>query len=219
MQLNDSLRHQIQASLQHRERLSAASGGLRRAAVAVAVVEEGTGANLPGIASPAGWSTNAALLLTRRSAGLRNHAGQWALPGGSIDPGESAAEAALRELREEVSLVVPADAILGMLDDFTTRSGFVITPVVLWAGAARQLVADGSEVASIHRMPVSEFMRGDAPLLDPVEDSPHPALRMPVGETWIAAPTGAILFQFREICIAGRETRVAHYEQPLFARR
>ena len=95
----------------------------------------------------------------------------------------------------------------------------MITPVVVWAGAARVLVPNLAEVASIHRIPVLELMREDAPLLDALEDSEHPALRMPVGSTWIAAPTAAVLYQFRELCIAGRPTRVAHYEQPLFARR
>lgn len=49
--------------------------------------------------------------------------------------------------------------------------------------------------------------------------SVHPVLRMPVGDSWIAAPTAAILYQFRELCIGGRPTRVAHFEQPLFARK
>jgi 8-oxo-dGTP pyrophosphatase MutT (NUDIX family) len=219
MKLNDHLRHLVQAFLRNHDRLATESGQLRRAAVALALVEEGRGANLPGIRSPTAWSTNAALLLTRRAAGLRKHPGQWALPGGSVDPGETVEEAALRELREEVGLVVTADRILGILDDFTTRSGFVVTPVVVWVGIAHDLIAGEAEVSSIHRIPVSEFMRDDAPWLDPVEDSVHPALRMPVGDTWIAAPTGAILYQFREVCVAGRSTRVAHFEQPMFARR
>ena len=94
-----------------------------------------------------------------------------------------------------------------------------MTPVVVWAGAAPALRADPGEVASIHRIPVNEFMRADAPLLDAIGDSAHPVLRMPVGQHWIAAPTAAVLYQFRELCIAGRPTRVAHFEQPLFARK
>jgi hypothetical protein len=120
---------------------------------------------------------------------------------------------------EEVGLQLDAGAVLGRLDDFATRSGFVITPVVVWAGAARQLVASPGEVASIHRIPLSEFLRPDAPRLEAIEGSEHPVLRMPVGERWIAAPTAAVLYQFREVCIAGRHTRVAHFEQPLFARK
>jgi 8-oxo-dGTP pyrophosphatase MutT (NUDIX family) len=194
-------------------------GEHRHAAVAVALCEEGSGAQLPGIATPAGWSDAAALILTRRSATLGKHPGQWALPGGRVDEGESPSEAALRELAEEVGLFLPATAVLGELDDYRTHSGFVITPVVVWAGAARELTPNAAEVASIHRIPVREFMRADAPLLEPSEDPARPVLRMPVGHSWIAAPTAAVLYQFREVCIAGRATRVAHFEQPLFARR
>ena len=77
------------------------------------------------------------LLITRRATGLRRHSGQWALPGGSREPGESVEETALRELREETGVVVAPDEVLGVLDDFATRSGFLITPVVVWGGPAR----------------------------------------------------------------------------------
>ncbi len=187
------------------------------AAVALALVDEGHGADLPGLPRHTAWSTQAALLLTRRASHLRRHAGQWALPGGRIDAGETPEQAALREMAEEVNLPLDASAILGRLDDFVTRSGFVITPVVVWAGAARQLTPNPAEVASIHRIPVAEFLRTDAPLLAREAHSEHMVLRMPVGSGWIAAPTAAILYQFREVCIEGRPTRVAHFEQPAFA--
>lgn len=109
--------------------------------------------------------------------------------------------------------------MLGTLDDYATRSGFVITPVVLWAGEAAQLRPHPAEVASVHRIPVREFMRADAPLLDAPEEPGRPILRMPVGHSWIAAPTAAVLYQFREVCLSGRATRVAHFDQPPFARR
>ena len=219
MRCDDSLRQHIQRHLSAFELRPAAPGTHRLAAVAVAVAEEGDGARLDGIAAPTAWSDEAALILTRRALGLRNHADQWALPGGRIDAGESAEQTALRELAEEVGLALDPGAVLGRLDDFVTRSGFVITPVVVWAGPARALVANAAEVASIHRIPVSEFMRTDAPWLDREGQGEEPVLRMPVGATWIAAPTAAVLYQFRELCIAGRATRVAHFEQPLFARR
>lgn len=219
MQLSPSLRAQIARNLAACSVHSLLVGERRAAAVALTIVEEGWGANLPGFAQPAAWSTRAAVLLTRRAAGLRNHPGQWALPGGSVDAGETPEEAALRELQEEVGLRLDRAAVLGRLDDFVTRSGFAITPVVVWGGAAPVLVENAAEVASIHRIPLEEFMREDAPLLDAIEDSEHPVLRMPVGQHWIAAPTAAFLYQFREVCIAGRATRVAHFEQPLFARR
>ena len=134
-----------------------------------------------------------------------------------MDQGESAEQTALRELSEEVGLQLTPAHVLGRLDDFATRSGFVMTPVVVWAGAARKLTANPAEVASIHRIPVTEFLRADAPILDTVPDTEHPVLKMPVGEHWIAAPTAAILYQFRELCVLGRQTRVAHFEQPAFA--
>ncbi len=189
----------------------------RAAAVALAVTDAGHGPDLPGFPVSTAWSSTAALVLTRRAGKLRNHAGQWALPGGRIEAGESAEEAALRELYEEVGLQLSPSAVLGRLDDFSTRSGFVMTPVVLWAGAARGMRANPDEVAAIHRIPVEEFLRPDAPMLETMEGSVHPVLRMPVGDKWIAAPTAAILYQFREVCILGRQTRVAHFEQPTFA--
>ena len=187
------------------------------AAVALAIIDEGHGADVPGLPQHASWSTQAALLLTRRATQLRSHAGQWALPGGRIDTGETAEQAALREISEEVNLQLDASAILGRLDDFVTRSGYVMTPVLVWAGAARRLTPNPDEVASIHRIPVAELLRPDAPMLDQEAHSEQMVLRMPVGDSWIAAPTAAILYQFREVCLEGRATRVAHFEQPRFA--
>ena len=191
--------------------------GRRRAAVVVAVTEAGLGAEVQGTPVHAQWSDATALLLTRRAAGLSAHAGQWAMPGGRIDGAETPEQAALRELAEEVGLPLSPDAICGRLDDYATRSGYVITPVVVWAGAARELTPNPAEVASIHRIPASEMLRDDAPLLNHVKGAEHPVLRMPVGERWIAAPTAAFIYQFREWCLLERDTRVAHFDQPVFA--
>lgn len=194
-----------------------ATGGRRRAAVALAICHAGHGADVPGLPVHARWSDAPALLLTRRAQGLRQHAGQWALPGGRLDPGETPEAAALRELGEEVGLVLDGTAVLGRLDDYATRSGYVITPVVVWAGAGDGLAPHPAEVASIHRIPVAELLRADAPLLNRPRGSEHPVLRMPIGERWIAAPTAAFLYQFREVLVRGLDTRVAHFDQPFFA--
>ncbi len=197
------------------ERVSGDGG--RAAAVAVAIADEGFGADLAGMPRHSSWQSNAALLLTRRSSKLRNHAGQWAFPGGRLDHGESAEETALREMHEEIGLKLPPSAILGRLDDFATRSGFVITPVVIWAGSQAIFSPNAHEVESIHRIPVAELLRADAPLLDPGPEEGRPVLRMPIGDDWIAAPTAAILYQFREVCVLGKATRVGHFDQPAFA--
>ena len=214
---DDALRATIAARLRGFDRHTRDLGGHRHAAVAVAVTDEGLGADLPGLPQPAVWSERSSLVLTRRAQTLRAHAGQWALPGGRIDAGESPEQAALRELEEEVALALGADAVLGRLDDFETRSGYVITPVVVWAGPARAMRPNPAEVESIHRIPIDEFMRADAPILEPTDDPARPVLKMPVAGQWIAAPTAAVLYQFREVCIAGRSTRVAHFDQPTFA--
>lgn len=218
MECNDVLKGQIRARLAGFEVRSAGQpDDHSHAAVAITVADEAHGADLPGLDSHSEWQNRAALILTRRSSKLRNHPGQWALPGGRIDPGESPEQTALREMAEEVDLQLDETAVLGRLDDFVTRSGFVMTPVVIWAGPGCELQANPDEVDSIHRIPVPEFLREDAPKLSKVAKGEHPVLRMPVGRTSIAAPTAAILFQFREVCMLDRATRVAHYEQPRFA--
>lgn len=214
---DERLRRQLAQRLGVFERRALGGAEADRAAVAVTLVEQGLGADLPGFPRHAAWSDQAALVLTRRALHLKRHAGQWALPGGRIDAGETADAAALRELREEVGLEIEPSGVLGLLDDFATRSGYVITPVVVWGGAARALTPNPAEVRSVHRIPVAEFMRDDAPILERLEGSEHPVLKMPVGANWIAAPTAAVIYQFCELCFAGRATRVAHYEQPRFA--
>ena len=173
---------------------------LRSAAVAVCVLER---------------RDEPCLLLTKRAAGLRNHSGQWALPGGSRDPGESAEDTALRELREETGVTAGAADVLGTLDDYATRSGFLITPVVVWGGPVRTLVRQPSEVARIHVIPLADFDR--PPELLRIPESPAPVLRLPLGGDHVYAPTGAIIHQFCQLALHGLTTRVAHFEQPVFA--
>jgi len=217
---DDSLRDTLRARLAAwpRQAIAAADApGHRRAAVVLAIADAGHGAALSGLPRHRRWSHEAALLLTRRTRQLQRHAGQWSLPGGRLDDGEAALHAALRELHEEVGLALPAANVLGALDDYATRSGFVITPFVAWTDGAAQLAPAAAEVASVHRVELTELLREDAPLLDPPhEDNVHPVLRMPLGHDWVAAPTAALLYQFREVCLLGRPMRVAHFDQPRF---
>ena len=192
-------------------------GDLRRAAVAVVICDLARGADVAGLPQFDTHQTTAALLLTKRSSKLRRHAGQWALPGGRVDPGETTEQAAMREMREEVGLELSDKDIIGKLDDFTTRSGYVMSPIIFWAGVLPELSLNYDEVDSAHRIPISEFDRSDAPMLSHSNHGDAPVLRMPIGDTWIAAPTAAILLQFREVCMHGKQTRVSHYDQPEFA--
>ncbi len=156
-----------------------------------------------------------AFLLTRRAETLRRHAGQWALPGGRTDPGESAPDAARRELAEELGLALGPDAVLGLLDDYATRSGFVITPVVLWVDGADDLTPNPAEVGEVHRVPVADL--DVEPRFLTIPESDAPVIRLPLFDGFLHAPTAAVLHQFREVVLHGRPTRVAHYEQPVFA--
>lgn len=217
MQRDDALRQTLQHALQSHPAQALDATGLRRAAVVLAVVDAGLGADLPGFPTHTAWRNDAAFLLTRRAARMNRHAGQWALPGGRIDEGETAQAAALRELHEELGLQLHPSAVLGTLDDYTTRSGYVITPFVVWAGAAPTLQPDAAEVAGAHRIPLTELLRSDAPILDPPHAGhQHAVLRMPLGDEWVAAPTAAILYQFAQQCLRGRPQRVSHFDQPRF---
>jgi 8-oxo-dGTP pyrophosphatase MutT (NUDIX family) len=177
---------------------------LKRAAVAIVLV------------GAADAQDETALLLTRRAAGLRAHRGQWALPGGRCDERETVEQAALRELREELGLGLgPAD-ILGMLDDYPTRSGYLITPVVVWAAASSEMSPNPNEVASVHRIVLGDIERADAFDFVAIPESNRRVIRFRNGDHFIHAPTAALIYQFREV-LAGRDTRVAELEQPVFA--
>ena len=157
----------------------------------------------------------AAFLLTRRAATLRGHPGQWALPGGRTDPGEAPGASARRELAEELGLVLDADAELGLLDDYATRSGYLITPVVLWAGIEPVLRPNPVEVAEVHRVPLDVI--DVKPRFVTIAESDAPVIQLPILARLVHAPTAAVLHQFREVVLHGRSTRVAHFEQPVFA--
>lgn len=175
-------------------------------------VDPGTLTGLVG-----GTAGGPAFLLTRRTGRLNRHAGQWALPGGRVDPGEDALAAARRELHEELGLALDEGTVLGQLDDYPTRSGYVIRPFVLWGGADPPLVPDPIEVASVHRISLRELCRSDSPRLVRIEESDRPVIQIPIGGDLIHAPTGAVLYQFRLAALEGDPAPCDHFEQPVFA--
>jgi len=177
--------------------------GLKRAAVAIALTESEDG-------------EGTTFLLTRRAATLRAHAAQWALPGGRCDEGETQAQAALRELHEELGVGLGEGDVLGLLDDYPTRSGYLITPVVVWVGISAEIVPNPAEVASVHRIALDDIERGDVFSFTTIPESARRVIRFRHAGQHIHAPTAALIYQFAEV-LAGRTTRVAELEQPVFA--
>ena len=203
VRLDSALRERIRRHLEAHEREQTDLRNRGHAAVALTLVADDL--------------DRPCFVLTRRNPQLRRHAGQWALPGGRIDPGESAEEAALRELDEEIGLAVSDSSVLGCLDDYPTRSGFVITPVVVWGGSPAEFDPNPEEVAEAFRVPIAELDRPGVPRLRSIPESDRPVISIPLLGSNIHAPTAAILYQLREVAIWGRGTRVAHFEQPVFA--
>jgi len=193
-------REEVAAALRGFPRMTLDRPGLKRAGVAITLTLEDDGP---------------AFLLTRRAPRLRGHAGQWALPGGRAEGAETPGETARRELAEELGLALGAEAELGLLDDYATRSGYVITPVVLWAGVAPAVVANPFEVAEAYRVPVADL--DVEPRFIRIPESTAPVIQLPLLGRLIHAPTAAVLHQFGEVVLHGRSTRVAHLEAPVFA--
>ena len=234
---DDALRARIAANLALHDRVELSLDGRRHAAVAILLVDSVMGSDqidpfgataedlsvIPSDVSEldgrmADVAGGASFVLCRRSAGLNRHASQWALPGGRLDGGESAVDAALRETDEEIGVRVGDDSVLGLLDDYATRSGYVITPVVVWGGPDVEIVPHPDEVLAAYRIGLHELTRDDSPRFVTIPESDRPVVQVPLGGDLIHAPTGALLVQFCWVALDGRiNERVADFEQPVFA--
>jgi 8-oxo-dGTP pyrophosphatase MutT (NUDIX family) len=231
---DEALREQFRDRLADHERRTVTDPTKRHAAVAVVVVDSEVGEDRVDAAPLDDWidaqlmeagldgrmvdvSGGAAFLLCRRASRLSSHAAQWALPGGRVDPGESVVDAALRELDEEVGVRLADSTVLGLLDDYPTRSGYVITPVVIWGGGRLDPRPAPDEVAAVYRVGLHQLQRADSPRFINIPESPRPVVQIPLGNDLIHAPTGAVLLQLRWLCLEGRHDPVDELEQPVFA--
>lgn len=231
---DEALRDRLRANLAAHDRRTVTDPTKRHAAVAVVLVDSELGEDRVDPAPVDDWiagrpmeagldgrmvgvSGGAAFLLCRRASRLSAHSAQWALPGGRIDPGETPIEAALRETDEEVGVRLPESAVLGLLDDYSTRSGYVITPVVVWGGGRLELRPSPAEVVAVYRIGLHQLQREDSPRFITIPESPRPVVQIPLGNDLIHAPTGAVLLQLRWLGLEGRADRVDEFEQPVFA--
>lgn len=228
---DDGLRERIAANLAGHRRRTADPAGRRHAAVTLVLVDsladdpvvrarlaDGTVLRDPrrrpeGLLSAAG---GAALLLCRRPLTMRRHPGQFALPGGLLEPGEGVVEAALRETHEEVGVDLGRESVLGLLDDYVTRSGFVMTPVVVWGGET-PIRPDPDEVMAVYRVGLHQLQRADSPRFETIPESDRPVVSVPLGSTIVHAPTAAVLLQLCWLGLQGRPDPVHDFDQPVFA--
>lgn len=236
VEYSESLRRTLAERLAAHDRRTHDATGKKRAAVAIVLVDSDAERHdgdplladdidmgiVPGDARGldgrmVGVAGGAAFLLCRRPSRMNRHAGQWALPGGRLDPGESPLDAALREVDEEIGLRLDESSVLGWLDDYPTRSGYVITPVVLWGGADPHMSPSPDEVLALYRIGLHALRDGETRFVE-IPESDRPVVQVPLGNDLIHAPTGAVLYQFRLVAIEGRVgERVDHLEQPTFA--
>ncbi len=209
-----SFRAALAANLAAHERRVQRLDERRHAAVAVVLVDGDPDRHGGAIV---GGTGGASLLLCLRALRMSRHAGQWALPGGRLDAGETPLDAALRELDEELGVRLGPQSVVGWLDDYATRSGYVITPVVLWGDTDLAVKPARDEVHSVYHLSLQALVETE-PRFIKIPESDRPVLQLPLGGELIHAPTGAILLQLRQVGLLGRAgERVDDIEEPVFA--
>lgn len=233
---SSDLRDRLVDHLTRHDRREVPLDGRKHAAVAIVLTDSEVGEDRHDAEMPDDWTMKrvpgatdgldgrmtgvaggAAFILCRRASRLNKHAGQWALPGGRLDPGETAIDAALRELDEELGMRLDVPDVIGLLDDYPTRSGYVITPIVLWAGTNDELAPSPDEVVAAYRIGLHALRDGETRFVS-IPESDRPVVQVPLGGDLIHAPTGAVIYQFRQVGMFGNlGERVDHLEQPVFA--
>lgn len=99
------------------------------------------------------------ILFTQRTAHLAHHAGQVSFPGGHIEPDDGGpSDTALRETEEEIGLDRQHVSIIGHLDTYVTRTGFIVTPIVGIVTPPFDLQPDPHEVAEVFEVPLQHFL-------------------------------------------------------------
>jgi len=209
---DEATRERIRTNLAAYARLRDVPEGLRRAAVSI-------------VLAPSEDHTRTTFLLTRRTARMTAHSGQYALPGGKVDPGEAALDAAMRELHEELGIEAGPAQVLGRLDNLPTRSGFLVAPFVVWLGEHVEPVPSPHEIAEVFRIPLADLHAGrgrggNRDESEGSEDEPGVfSLFIPTLGHDLFAPTAAMLDHFREVALLGRPTPAVRFGEPAFARK
>ncbi|MGZ4588778.1 MAG: coenzyme A pyrophosphatase, partial [Mycobacteriaceae bacterium] len=113
-------------------------------------------------------------------------------------------------------VALAAPSVMAVLDDYVSRSGYVMTPVVVWGGETDEaFTLSEAEVAGVHVIPLDDF--DVEPTLQKIPESDAPLIALPLLGRHLHAPTAAVIYQFCQIALHGVTVRVAHFEQPVFA--
>jgi 8-oxo-dGTP pyrophosphatase MutT (NUDIX family) len=197
---SDLVRDAIIAALQHFSPRLLDGDGLRPATVAIVVQRRGEEFGI--------W-------VIERAQGLRRDPGQYALPGGRSEQGEDVIAAGLRELSEETGIVLQRHDVLGRLDDYVTRTGYLMSTIVCWSDGYAPVQPNPEEVAHAYFVPLPDLLVTPRFPTDP--ETARRLIEFPLLGVVIHAATGAVLYQFAEVVLRGRATRVDTILEPRVA--